>query len=64
MYFWAFVVPPVAVALTGRPFAFLLNVLLSVLYFPGMLHALHVVGKYKRQERLEELAAISGGSRR
>jgi uncharacterized membrane protein YqaE (UPF0057 family) len=63
MYLWAFVIPPVAVAMTGRPFAFLLNLVLSLLYFPGMLHALHVVGKYKRQERLDELIAIAGGRR-
>jgi uncharacterized membrane protein YqaE (UPF0057 family) len=64
-YFWAFVFPPIAVAMCGKPFQFLLNILLTAaLYFPGMLHSICVVGKWERQRHREELIAIAGSARR
>ena len=63
-YFWVFVFPPIAVAMTGRPFAFLLNCVLSLLYFPGMLHALAVVGSWERERHRKELVAIASMGKR
>jgi uncharacterized membrane protein YqaE (UPF0057 family) len=64
-YFWAVVFPPIAVLLCARPFAFLINCVLSLVYFPGMIHALFVVSAWERKRHLDELAALVGaGSRR
>ena len=52
LYFLCIVLPPLAVLLTGRPVAFLLNVLLTLLgWIPGVIHAVFVVAEYKADRR-------------
>ena len=56
LYFWAVVLPPLAVLLCGRPFQALLSIPLTLLgWLPGIIHALFVVNNHyadKRNERL------------
>lgn len=67
-YLFAIFLPPVAVIMCGKPFQFLLNIVLSCIYWiPGMIHALLVVSAWERKEKLEqhqqhmrELALIAG----
>lgn len=48
-YLVALFVPPVAVALTGRPYQVIVNILLMLLLvFPAVLHAIAVVREYYR----------------
>jgi uncharacterized membrane protein YqaE (UPF0057 family) len=52
LYFFAIVIPPLGVLLCGRPFAALLNVFLTLLfYLPGVVHALCVVSESKADSR-------------
>lgn len=53
MYILAIFLPPVAVALCGRPFQALLNLLLCLLLFvPAIVHALFVVAETRRDKAL------------
>jgi uncharacterized membrane protein YqaE (UPF0057 family) len=56
LYLLAFVLPPLAVLLAGKPVQALLSLVLTVLgWIPGVVHVLFVVNNYyagKRQERL------------
>lgn len=65
MYFLAVVIPPLAVLLAGKPFQFLLNVILTLFFWvPGMIHAIMVVSEYKADQRNRELVkAVSEGKR-
>jgi uncharacterized membrane protein YqaE (UPF0057 family) len=56
MYFLAVVIPPVAVLLAGKPFQFLLNIILTLFFWlPGMIHAVMVVSEYKADQRNRQL---------
>jgi len=61
-YLLCFLFPPAAVLLTGRPLSALINFLLSLcLWFPGVIHALIVVGNYNAEVRhAETLSAMTG----
>ena len=51
--------PPAAVMLTGRPSQAAVNLVLTLLfYFPGLLHALCVVGQHKTRRRNETLMRL------
>jgi uncharacterized membrane protein YqaE (UPF0057 family) len=51
LYVIAFFVPPLAVFLTGRFWAFFLNILLTLFFvLPGIIHAFSVIGDYKRSK--------------
>ena len=57
-YLLAIILPPIAVLLCGKPVQFLLNILLTLLFWiPGVIHAILVVNSHladKRTERLEK----------
>ena len=55
-YFFAVVLPPVAVLMCGKPVQFLLNCLLTLLFFiPGMIHAIMVVNAHLADQRNDKL---------
>jgi uncharacterized membrane protein YqaE (UPF0057 family) len=63
-YLVAILLPPLAVLLCGKPFQFVLNILLTLcFYFPGMLHALFVVSSTMADERNNKLIAAMQRSR-
>lgn len=54
MYLLAILCPPIAVLVCGKPAQALLNLLLTIcFYFPGLIHALMVVGERKADKRME-----------
>lgn len=57
LYLLAILLPPVAVLFCGKPFQFVLNIILTLcLYIPGAVHAILVVNSHladKRTERIE-----------
>ncbi len=56
LYLIAILLPPLAVLLCGKPFQFLLNLLLCFLgWVPGMIHAILVVADEKARERNQAL---------
>jgi uncharacterized membrane protein YqaE (UPF0057 family) len=56
LYFFAVVLPPVAVLLCGKPLQALLNLVLTLcLWIPGLLHALFVVNSHLADKRNEKL---------
>jgi uncharacterized membrane protein YqaE (UPF0057 family) len=55
-YFLAILLPPVAVLLCGKPFQFLLNILLTLLgWVPGIIHAVLVVSEYHDDRRADRI---------
>jgi uncharacterized membrane protein YqaE (UPF0057 family) len=59
LHLLAILCPPAAVALLGKPSQCALNLFLTLLlYFPGLLHALHVVEQYRTQRRNELLMRL------
>ena len=52
LYFWAMVLPPLAVLFTGRKTAAILNIPLTLAgWLPGVLHAVLVVNEHKADQR-------------
>ena len=61
LYFWAMVAPPLAVLLTGRKTAALLNAPLTLAgWLPGVLHAVLVVNEYKADQRARRYCRADG----
>lgn len=57
-YLLAFLLPPVAVLLCGRPFQALLSIVLTLFFwFPGVLHALLIVNEYHADRRADRIIA-------
>jgi len=55
-YFLAIILPPLAVLLCGKPFQFLLNLLLTLLgWIPGVVHAILVVHSHLDDKRAERM---------
>jgi uncharacterized membrane protein YqaE (UPF0057 family) len=55
-YLLAILLPPVAVLFCGRPVQFLLNLLLTLLFWiPGMIHAILVVHSYHADRRTDRI---------
>lgn len=55
-YLLAILLPPVAVLICGKPFQFLLNLILTLFFwFPGAIHACLVVSATKADERNQKL---------
>jgi uncharacterized membrane protein YqaE (UPF0057 family) len=51
--------PPAAVIAIGKPSQGVLNLGLTLLlYFPGLLHALVIIGQYKTHQRNETLMRL------
>ena len=56
-YIIAILVPPLAVLLYGKPVQFLLNILLTALFWiPGMIHAILVVNSHLADKRADRIA--------
>jgi uncharacterized membrane protein YqaE (UPF0057 family) len=56
LYLLAILCPPLAVLLIGKPIQAVLNLFLCLLlYVPGLIHALLVVGESKSNARTKEL---------
>ncbi len=54
LYLFAILMPPLAVLLTGRPAAAVLNAGLTLLlWIPGVIHAFAVVNEHKANKRAE-----------
>lgn len=55
-YFFAIVLPPLAVILCGKPVQFLLNIFLTLLlWVPGAIHAILVVNDYHADKRAKRI---------
>ena len=54
MMILAFLFPPLAVLLCGKPFQAIINLFLTLLYFPGMIHAVMVVSSHNADRRHKE----------
>jgi len=67
MYLLAILLPPIAVLLCGKPFQFVLNCLLTLVFWiPGSIHACLVVSSHQadqRNQRLIDEMRRQGGSR-
>jgi uncharacterized membrane protein YqaE (UPF0057 family) len=62
MYLIAILCPPLAVLIVGKTGQAFLNLILSLcLYFPGLIHALCVVGESKAEARNARLIAAMQG---
>ncbi len=58
LYLFAIILPPIAVLMCGKPFAAILNLILTCLgVIPGMIHAIFVVNSYEANKRNEALIA-------
>ncbi len=56
-YLIAIVFPPLAVLLCGKPFQFILNLLLCCFVIPAVIHALLVVSSYEADQRTNRIVA-------
>ncbi len=57
-YFLAIILPPLAVLLCGKPFQFILNILLTLLgWIPGVVHALLVVHNHLADKRTDKIVS-------
>jgi len=55
-YLLAILLPPVAVLLCGKPVQFLLNIVLTLLFWiPGMIHAILVVNSHLADKRTDKI---------
>ena len=55
-YFWAVLIPPLAVFLCSKPIQGILNILLTLcFYLPGLIHALFVVSSHLADKRTDKL---------
>jgi uncharacterized membrane protein YqaE (UPF0057 family) len=56
LYLLAFILPPLAVLLAGKPLQAILSVFLTVLgWVPGIVHALFVVNNHYADKRAERI---------
>ncbi len=53
-YLLAIILPPLAVLLCAKPITALLNLLLCVLWIPGVIHALIVVSSHNADKRMQK----------
>ena len=64
LYFLAIILPPLAVLFCGKPVQFLLNLLLTLLFWlPGVVHAILVVNNHLADKRADKIvkAVKQGG---
>ena len=55
-YFLAIILPPLAVLLCGKPIQFILNILLTLLFWiPGVIHAILVVNGHLADKRTDRI---------
>ena len=54
LFILAIILPPLAVLLAGRPFAAILNILLTCFFWiPGIIHAMSVIGDHSANRRVD-----------
>lgn len=59
LYILAFIFPPLAVLLVGKPFQALINLVFTCLFwFPGTIHAILVINEKKADKRAERQAKM------
>ncbi len=59
-YFLCIILPPIGVITTGRIGAFILNLILTLLFWlPGMIHAILITNQYYADRRHKELLQAS-----
>ena len=64
-YFLAIVLPPLAVLLCGKPVQFLLNIILTLLFWiPGAIHAILVVHNHLADKRTDKIVRAIRGAKR
>ena len=64
LYFLAIILPPLAVLFCGKPVQFLLNLVLTLLFWlPGVIHAILVVNNHLADKRADKIvkAVKQGG---
>jgi uncharacterized membrane protein YqaE (UPF0057 family) len=55
-YFLAIILPPLAVLLCGKPIQFLLNIILTLMFWiPGVIHAILVVNSHLADKRTDRI---------
>ena len=65
LYLVAFILPPLAVLLAGKPFQALLSIPLTLLlYVPGIVHALFVVHNHYADQRTDRLIRATRDAQR
>ena len=63
-YFLAIILPPLAVLLCGKPIQFLLNIVLTLLFWlPGVVHALLVVNEKMDDDLVYQMTAALWSNR-
>jgi uncharacterized membrane protein YqaE (UPF0057 family) len=63
LYILAILLPPLAVLICGKPFQFLLNIVLClVLWIPGVIHAILVVHDRNADKRAQRIIKAVQGS--
>ena len=64
-YLIAIILPPLAVLLCGKPFQFILNIVLTLCFWiPGMIHALLVVNGHLADRRTDRIVGAIQQTRR
>ena len=59
-YFLAIVLPPLAVLLCGKPLQFVLNLILTLVFWvPGVIHALFIVHDYLADKRVDRIVTAT-----
>jgi uncharacterized membrane protein YqaE (UPF0057 family) len=62
LYLLAFLIPPLAVLLCGKPIQAILSLILTVLgWVPGVIHALFVVHNHYEDQRAERIIRAMKG---
>ncbi|MHC4636559.1 MAG: YqaE/Pmp3 family membrane protein [Planctomycetota bacterium] len=55
-YFFAIILPPLAVLLCGKPLQFILNIFLTLFFWiPGVIHAILVVNSHLADKRTDRI---------
>jgi uncharacterized membrane protein YqaE (UPF0057 family) len=56
LYVLAFLFPPIAVLMCGRPLAFLVNLILCLAFWvPGVIHAFYIVNQHLQEKQTQQI---------
>jgi uncharacterized membrane protein YqaE (UPF0057 family) len=56
LYVLAFLFPPIAVLMCGRPLAFLVNLILCLCFWvPGVIHAFYIVNQHLQEKQTQQI---------
>jgi uncharacterized membrane protein YqaE (UPF0057 family) len=63
LYILAFIFPPLAVLLVGKPFQAVINLVLTLIFwFPGTIHAILLINEKKADKRSKKAAETIANS--